>query len=343
MFYILHGTDEFGRAEALTKLKAKMAKDDPMAELNTTVLDGRRLTLAELRHVCDTVPFLGERRMVIVNGLLSRLAPGRRRGSPTGGQGEKPAEPAWKKEYLNDLAGYLPTVPGSTRLFFVEDTELKETNPILKLVRRMGAAQGAHEKRYSRPKDGELPAWIMRRAREREGAVSSEASLMLSALVGNDLRLLDSEIEKLLLYAGERQITTSDVHLLVSRARETVIFDLVDCVGRRETDEALKLLHGLLDDLAAPLYLISMLGRQVRILIQVSELHAQGLTRHEIAKEIKLHPYPVQKSIAQSLNFSQAQLERAHELVVEADWSIKTGEMDDILALDMLVVSLTQI
>jgi DNA polymerase-3 subunit delta len=343
VFYVLHGADEFSRAEMLAELKAKMAEGDPLADLNTTVLDGSQVTLGELRHACDTVPFMAERRMVIVNGLLSRLAPGKRQGLRAEGQEGEREEPAWKKEYVASLADYLPNLPDTARLFFVEATELKASHPILKLVRRMGAAQGAYEKKYSKPKADALPGWIMRRAREKGGAISSEAVEMLAALVGNDLRLLDGEIEKLLLYAGDRQVTTQDVRALVSRAREAVIFDLVDCVGRRQTDEALKLLHQMLDDLAVPLYLLSMLGRQVRILIQVSELVSQGLTPPEISKSLKLHPFVVKKGIAQSRSFSMAQLEKAHECVVEADWSIKTGRMDDVLALDMLVVDLTQI
>jgi DNA polymerase-3 subunit delta len=256
---------------------------------------------------------------------------------------EDAEEPAWKREYLRALGEYLPNLPETARLFFVENTELKATHPILKLVRSMGDKRRAIEKAYSRPKSGDLPGWIMRRARAKGGAVSSEAGVLLAALVGDDMRLLDNEVEKLLLYAGDRQVTTHDVRALVSRARETVIFDLVDCVSRRETDEALKLLHGLLDDLAEPLYLVAMLGRQVRILIQVGELNSLGMTQQEIATRLKLHPFPVRKAIAQSYNFSFAQLERAHELVVQADWSIKTGEMDSVLALDMLVVSLTQL
>jgi len=164
---------------------------------------------------------------------------------------------------------------------------------------------------------------------------------MLAALVGNDLRLLDQEIDKLLLYADGQQVTTEEVRALVSRARETSIFDLVDCVGRRQTGKALLLLHRLLDDGEAPLYLLAMLARQIRILIQVSELRAQGLNQQEVAKRLKLHPYVVEKGLAQARNFEMPQLEAAHSQLVETDWAIKTGKMEDVLALDTLVVALT--
>ena len=133
-----------------------------------------------------------------------------------------------------------------------------------------------------RPKDRELPGWIQQRAANMAGSLSAQATQMLADLIGPDLRLLDLEIQKLLLYADGRQVVAEDVLALVSRAREVNIFDLVDSVGRRETDRALKLLHQMLDDNVAPLYLLAMLARQVRILLQVSELQAQFLGKPEI-------------------------------------------------------------
>jgi DNA polymerase-3 subunit delta len=85
-----------------------------------------------------------------------------------------------------------------------------------------------------------------------------------------------------------------------------------------------------------------MLARQVRILIQVSELQQQRLTPREMASRLKLHPYVVEKTSAQARNFGLAQLEAAHQRLVETDWSIKTGKVEDALALDMLVVDLTR-
>jgi len=339
VFYLLQGEDEFGRAEELTRLRSELAASDPvMADLNTSVLDGSHLTLDELRHVCDSLPFMAERRLVIVHGLLGRLAPGRK------AKGQEPApdeEPAWKRSFLKELAEYLPALPPSTQLILTEDKALPASHPILQVAKVEGEKQKATIKLFEKPKDAELPGWIERRARSKGGTISREAVTALAALVGSDLRLLDQEIEKLLLYTDGRQVSTEDIQALVSRARETSIFDLVDCVGRRQTDRALRLLHRLLDE-EAPLYLLAMLARQVRILIQVSELRAKGLSQQQIAERLKLHPYVVEKGVAQAKNFDMAQLEDAHQRLVDTDWSIKTGRIDEILALDLLVTELTQ-
>jgi DNA polymerase-3 subunit delta len=340
VFYILHGEDEFGRAEELASFRGQMTPGDPaMAELNTTTLEGKGLTLGELRHVCDTIPFLSERRLVIVHGLLTWLAVGRRSKGETSGQDQ---EPAWKRAFLEDLVAYLPLLPPTTRLVFLEERELSASHPILKLAAAEEENKQGYVKLFKKPKDWELPGRIIERARGKGGAFDREAATMLAALVGDDLRLLDQEIDKLLLYADGRPVKPEDVRLLVSRARETNIFDLVDCVGRRQTDRALRLLHRMLEEEAAPLYLLAMLSRQVRILIQVHELQAQTLSQKAIASRLKLHPFVVEKTSAQARNFSMAQLEAAHHLLLETDWAIKTGKMDDVLALDTLVVNLTR-
>lgn len=334
MFYILHGQDDFGRDEELVRLRNKMAGGDrAMADLNTTILDSQKLTLGELRHACDSIPFMADRRLVIVHGLLARL-------SSTGRNNE---QPAWKREWLQELVEYLPHLPPTTRLIFVENRALKSSHPILRLAEEERKRRHGFVKLFELPQDRHLPAWIDRRAQAKGANLSSEATRLLAVLVGNDLRLLDQEIDKLYLYAGERQITTQDVRALVSRARQESIFDLVDCVGRRETDRALVLLHRMLDAGEAPLYLLAMLARQIRILIQVKDLQGRGLGKNEIAGELRLHPYVVEKGMAQAWNFSLSQLEAAHHNLVETDWAIKTGRLEDVMALDLLVVNLTHI
>jgi len=338
VFYVFHGENQFNLQEKLAALRRRLAGGDPaMADLNTNVLEGSRLTMGELRHVCDAIPFLSDRRLVIVHGLLSRLAPADKGQEEDAPQKE---EQDWKRRSLQELADYLPQLAPSTRLVFVERETLRPNHPILEVAKELDTGFIEH---FKLPGERDLPAWIQERSRSAaQGQISSEAAALLAALVGPDLRLLDMEIEKLLLYAGGRMVTTEDVQLLVSHAREASVFDLVDCVGRRETGRALRLLHRLLDEGEAPLKLLAMLARQIRILIQLREIGERESDPREVARELKLHPFVVQKGLLQARNFELAQLEAAHERVVQTDWAIKSGRSDAVLALDMLVVALTR-
>lgn len=351
MFYILHGENELDRDEAAAKLRRDLATGDPaMVDLNTTVFDGGRLTMGELRHACDSIPFMADCRLVIAHGLLTRLASGRK-GDEQDGAAEQ--DPAWKRAFRDQLVAYLPTLPPATQLIFIESKALPPSDPVLKLAQGQKVPEEEQKKKRDKipefaqafplPKEKDLVAWVQKRVKDGKGKISNDAAWLLTELIGLDLRLLDQEIDKLLTYAGgERPVSADDVRALVSRAREEKIFALVDCVGRRETARALQLLHYLLEQEEHPLQILAMLGRQIRILIQVSELRTQGLVPPEIAGRLGLAPWMVDKFIDQAKKFDMAQLEAAHRRLVDTDWAIKTGKLEDTLALDLLVVGLGQ-
>ncbi len=337
MFYLLHGEDEFSRSETLAKLKGRMG-DPTMADLNTTVFDGRKASLGELMHACDAVPFLAGRRLVIVEGLLSHLEVRRGKGDKMEG-----GRPAWKKEYLEGLVDYLKRLPETTRLIFVEDTPVHPDNPIYQLALAEKKRKRAYVKEFRPPKGNELERWVGERTVSKGGQITPTAVKALVTFVGDDLRLLNQEIEKLLTYVDRaRPITEEDVQLLVSYVQEANIFEMIDALGQRNGQRALKLLHKLLEDGNPPLALLGMIVRQFRIMLQIKELEGKGMSRAEIGRRLKdLHKYVIQKGSRQARNFSMEQLERVYDKLLETDWAIKTGRMDPVVALDMLVVGLS--
>jgi DNA polymerase-3 subunit delta len=328
MFYLFHGEDEFSRSETLAAFKNKMG-DPGLVELNTTVFDGNKVALDELQHVCSSVPFMAKRRLVIVEGLLTHL----------GSKGQERALSAWQKEYLEGLTQYLKRLPETTRLVFVEDRSISESNPVHRLAL---ADECGHVREFEPPKRKNLSRWIEQRVKKKGGQINPAAVETLAAFVGNDLRLLDQEIEKLVVYVdGARRISQDDVRLLVSYVQEANVFEMVDALGQRDGQRAAKLLHQLLDEGEHPLRLLSMIVRQFRILIQVKELTGRGLSQQDIAARLRLHRFVVKKTVAQAMNFSMEQLEAIYRKLLETDVAIKTGQMDEVLALDMLVVGLT--
>jgi DNA polymerase-3 subunit delta len=321
VFYLLHGDDDFSRSEALAELRDRMG-DPGMAELNTTRMDGRTVSLAQLQHTCNTIPFLSDRRLVIVDGLLTYL--------------QRTASSERGKEQLQDLLRYLSDMPETTRLVFVEPQTISPQHPLRRLIGRDGAA--GFDREFQLPQGRELARWITQRVKERGGTISAEATAQLAAFVGNSLRLLALEIEKLLSYVNRsRPIAEEDVHLLVGDAREANIFDMVDALGRRDGEAASRLLRRRLEGGDHPLALQGMVARQIRILIQVKELSKAGLDGRDIARQLGLHPFVVRKALRQERNFSMAQLASIHRRLLEADVAIKTGRMDAVLALDMLI------
>jgi DNA polymerase-3 subunit delta len=326
-YYVFHGEDELACREALEDLRSRLGPPE-LAALNTTVFDGANVTVSELKNACSTIPFMTQRRMVMVHGLLSHLT-----RSPEKKQGDSRH---WKDRYLEELVNYLPHLPETTRLVFIEPQQLARNHPLLKQAAR---DEYGYVRRFAPPKD--LTGWIQERAATKGGEFSLQAARMLAEAVSDDQRLLDQEIDKLLSFtAFERPVTSQDVSLLVPYAQEAVIFDAVDALGQRDGVKAAHLLHNLLDHGNDARYLLAMITRQFRLLIQIKELAQTNLTPQAIASEIKLHPYPTQKMYGQARNFTLEQLERVHRRLLEIDVQIKTSQIDEIVALDLLIAGL---
>lgn len=336
MLYVLHGADELTRSEMLAEWKEKLG-DATTASVNTTVLDGRRVSMAELVETCDALPFLGTRRLVIVEGFWSRFEPGKRKQS----KDEPRALSAADAALIQGLAEYLPRLPETTRLIFVESQSLNPSNPLFDALPQ--ERKRIYIKEFRPPTDRDLPRWIESRMKSKEGEITPQAAQELARAVGSDLRQLDQELEKLLAYVNyERAVTVQDVRAVVAAQQMAGIFALVDAIGMRQGDRAMRYLHELLNAGAAPMYVLSMIERQFRILLQVKALQEQGATLPQIKRATGVrHSFVLQKGSRQARNFSMERLEAIYAHLADVEGHIKTGQIDDLLALDLLVAQLS--
>ncbi len=336
MLYVLHGEDEFTRSEQLSRWKVTLG-DAATASLNTVAVDGRTISLAELVEVCDALPFLGSRRLVVVDGFWSRFEPQEQGRSRRKTQTLSADDQA----LLERLEEYLPGMPPTTRLVFVEPGALNPGNPVFHL--RSVDKDQVVVKEFRAPAQRNLGRWIERRMKSKGGAITPEAGRELANLVGTDLRQLDQELDKLLAHANfERPVSVDDVRNLVSANQMTSVFDLVDAIGLRQVEPAMCSLHELLDAGAAPLYLLHMIERQFRILLQVKELGSQGAGLQEIQRELGIkHSFVVKKALHQARSFSQLRLESIFAQLADVEQAIKTGRVADLLALDVLVTEVS--
>jgi DNA polymerase-3 subunit delta len=323
MFYIFHGDDAFSQREELASLRERMG-GDIAADLNTTQLDGRSVSFSELARHCSTIPFLADRRVVIVTGLLERLDQKRRSPGDT--------------RLLNDLLDYLPTLPSTTRLILLETVQLPRNHPVLALAQ--DSAEG-HVKAFATPKGSALVRWVQSRAHDAGGDIESSAAQALCSFVGDNPQLLSQEIEKLVAYTGSaRSIRTEDVSLLTPDARQASVFDMVDALGKRDVKTASRTFQDLLTAGDHPLALLGMVTRQYRLMIQVKELAPSLHTAEAIARHLRQNPYPIRKLLGQSRNYSMDQLRALYHRLVETDADIKTGKLDATLAIDALIANL---
>ncbi|MSQ14927.1 MAG: DNA polymerase III subunit delta [Dehalococcoidia bacterium] len=327
MVYLLYGDDDFSIKEALDDIKASLG-DRETINLNTTALDGKTVSLGELRAVCDTMPFMASTRLVLVHDLLSRFDP--RPRDPRAGSGKSTANEAW-----TTLPSYLAGIPDTTTLVLI-DGALVPRNAMLPQLRLVATI-----KQFPALRSAELEKWVRNRVSVLDGKITTGAVRLLCQLVGNNLWALRSEAEKLVLYCQGGEIQEKDVQTVTTQAREISIFTMVDAVAEGSVAQAVNALEELFDSGAAPLYVLFMVTRQYRLIIQMLEARQEKADLNTVGKTLGINnDFVFRKTREQAGRYNMAQLQEVYRLLLEADASIKRGQLPPEVALEALVPEL---
>jgi DNA polymerase-3 subunit delta len=310
MLYLLFGPDDWSRAAALAELKARIPAD--LRDLNMSVLEGRRLKLDTLIGACEAYPFIAERRLVVVHDLLKNMRAGKER---------------------DELRAYLERVPATCDLAFVEADDVDKRSSIFTYLKKAGQLL-----EFPRLEGSELTRWLGERAKALQVRLEPAAAQRLVLFVGSETRALANELAKLAAYAGTGgRITAQAVDLLVQDEQEQNLFAFIDELSARRRGAALAGVRRLIDDGQAATYILFMVARQLRILLGVKELAAQRLRPDDIAARLGQKPFVVRKALEQARGFSDDELRRLHDRVLELDHKSKTGKIDAETGLELLV------
>jgi DNA polymerase-3 subunit delta len=326
-FYILHGSDELRLEEEVKRFRAQMG-DSPNAELNISEFDGQSASVAEILNAATSFPFLADRRLIIVRGLIGWIT---RKGAGETG-----------KQAVERLLRELPQLPDWSRLVLVERGELASSSKLLKLAQQ--EARG-FEKAFNAPKDS--TQWIIQRAREAYGAeIEPRAAQALASVTGEDLRRADNELIKLVSYVdGARPIREDDVAALTPYVAEANIFAMVDALATGKGDLAMTLMNRLLEDDPRDegFGLYAMIIRQFRLLLIAKEHLLLHGSRQGLAEALgTTSKFVVDKTAEQSRSFTLEQLETIYRTLQDYDLKMKTGRIEPRLALDLLVAGLSR-
>ena len=329
MLHVLIGDDGFSIRQSLEEIK-RGAGDPSMLMTNTTVFDGR-VTLEQLRSACETVPFLAEKRLVVVEGMLARFEPG---GKSTK---KKTANSNNKEDDCRQIAACICRMPDFTELVLV-DGRISNHNPLLREL-----AAVAQIKTFPLLKETQLRQWVEQRVARSGSSISPRAVDLLVRFVGNNLWIMAGEVDKLGLFAGGRRIEEGDVRVVVSYTQEANVFAMVDAILEFRVGNAQELLQQLLKHGEVPAHLLVMLARQVRLMFQVKELRGQGKSRSEIQNRLGLtSDFVLRKAWEQADKYSLARLREVYHKLLEADLAIKMGKYDGELALNILIAELVK-
>ena len=306
--YLVYGAEDLLVDETVQGL-VEVAVPAECRGFNLDVLQGADADVRDVIARASAFPMMGDRRAVIVRDV-DRFGP---------------------KE-LDLLAMYVSQPSPSTLLVL---TALKPDmrRKAFALVKKSGNAVEC--KQYT---ESQLPGWITRRAKLKGSAIEQDACRLLSSLVGRSMRELDHELDKLISFAGERNVVTvEDVSVVVGVTRQYNIFEFQRSIGSGETRKAIEILNHLLEAGNGAPYIVVMLTSYFTTLWKMHALRRKGFSSDQIAAELKRERWALAEYFTALEHYSVFQVERSLGLLLAVDERSKSGGDAPSLLHTMLV------
>jgi DNA polymerase-3 subunit delta len=306
--YLLTGAEEFLIEGCLTRIMEKFIDPETRA-FNLDVFYGGQVEAVQIVDTANAYPMLSDARLIIVKEL--------HRISPAG---------------MALLAGYVEKPSPTTRLVLVSE----KIDSRVKAVARIKAASEHVELKPLY--DNQIPVWIEAYLHERGYSISYQAVLLLQAHVGNNLRAIVNEIDKILINKRKDvKIEESDVQQNVGLSRKFSVFNLNDAISRRQPAKALEILHQMLVGGEPPTRILAMITRHFINLIKIKGATARRMTQQEVTSLTGIPPYFLNKTREMAANFSTEQLQMICQQLLETELKLKTSRMKPELALQTLL------
>lgn len=337
MLHFYFGPDDFRLQEEYGRLRDSL-DGDGLLETSTTLLPARGLRPQQLIQHVAAAPFLASARLVVVEGLLSSLG---------GGQ---PVLREWQP--LLDAIAELPPTNHLALLEHVQQREQGLTLGRSALAKALRAVDNADVQEFKELRvygrggqASEVAEWVRARGRERGVEIEPPAIQELVDLVGANLWSLATEIDKLGRYAAGRAISADDVRALTPESAAAGIFDLVDAVVEGRGGPALLLLRRMLEHGSdEPPNIRAMIARQLRHLVRATELLERGADQRAVGEATGVrNQFPLGKLMRQARATSRPAAEAALREMERSDHAVKTGRIDETLALELLLTRLAEI
>ena len=309
--YLLYGEEAYLRRQYRDNLKkALVAEDDT---LNCTSYSGKDINVNEIVDIAGTMPFFAERRVIIIENS------------------------GWLKSGEDRMVELIKNLPDTTYIVFVE-SEVDKRSKLYKAVTAKGYAALCEMQDETM-----LKKWIMGLLKKENKRITPDALNLLLDKTGTNMENIRREVEKLVCYRYfDEGITVEDVEALCIVQVQNKIFDMVEAVAQKRQKEALDWYYDLLALKEAPMKILALISRQFHMLLQVKEMRQKGYPETDIAKQTGLNAYYLKKKyIPQAAQFQISQLETALRKCVEAEEDVKTGRMQDILSVELIIVGLS--
>ncbi len=305
--YLLYGEEAYLRSQYRDKLKTALLGDGDA--MNYHYYEGRDVSVGEVIDLAETMPFLAERRVIILenSGLFAH-----------GGE---------------QLAEYL-AAPAQTAFFVFVEPSADKRSKLYKAVSTKGRAI-----EFKTQDETVLKRWILGFLKKENKNITERDLNLFLEKTGTDMENIRGELEKLLCYCMDRDvITAQDIENICTKQISNQIFDMINALALKQQKRAMDLYYDLLTLKEPPMRILYLITRQFNMLLQVKELKNKGHDANTIGEKVGLAGFIAKKYVAQAAKFKEAELKTAVRDCVETEEAVKTGRMNDVMSVELLIV-----
>jgi len=304
--YLLYGTESYLKRFYRKKLcDAVLEGGDAM---NLSYFQGKRIDEKEVIEIANTLPFFAKRRAVVVE------------------------ESGWLKA-ASGMADYIPELPSTTVLIFVE-SEVDKRNRLYKAVNKCGTIS-----ELNLLEEKELKLWVASRFKQTGKKITGQTIQFLLERVGTQMEKLENEIEKIACYALEREvITDEDVKAVCTEQASNKVFQMMEAVGMKNQKRVMQYYYDLLALREKPGSILFLTNRHFNLLMQAKELGQLQMDSKTIAAKMGVPPFSVGRYLAQAKNFPLPMLREALEYGTQLEEEVKTGRIQEQIAVEVLLL-----
>lgn len=323
MILFFHGADTFRSRQKLREVLQKFKRDVDPQGYNMAVLQGGICKPAEVIGALSQVPFLARKRLVLL---------------------EEASKMEMSVEAEESLVQATQAALSGEAVFVVWEAELGKAELKQPFFAALLASPYAME--FPALDASQVGAWMRQRLQAAGVELDAQAWGHVLLAVEDDLFRASSEADKLIAYAqafGKTRLGLADLKPLVAGGLRDDVFSLVDAVSQAQPKQSLALLHDQLASGSHALELVGLLIRQYRLIQQVMDGLAEGLTPDRIAALYKMHPFVAKKMSGQSRRFQPAQVRAAYDILVRLDRDLKGSGLPPDLLMSAAVAKLAAV
>ena len=305
--YLLYGPEAYLRRQYRDKLKNAMAAPDD--NMNFAAFEGKETDVEAVIELAETLPFFAEQRVILIENS------------------------GFFKNSCERLAEYLPKTPSTTHFIFVED-EVDKRSKCYKAVQKTGKVV-----EFATQTEELLTRWILSRLKKEGKNITGSVMQLFLSKTGTDMGNIDRELEKLICYTmGRPVIEAADVEAIATEQTQNKIFEMVNAIAEHNQRKALDLYYDLLTLKEPSMRIMYLISRQFQILLNVRDMSARGMDQASMAKIAGIPPFAVRRNVSQAKGFSMEQLKQALRDGVDLEEAVKTGRMNDQMAVEIFLM-----